>query len=149
MKKLLLLPLLLFLISCSSEETPSNKIVGTWAFTGVTEVTASGIEKETVAGECAQKTKITFKNNGDFIQMDYYYSYNSLECILNERALNHEMVWEEIADGDYRIFSEGSTGTVHKMIFPGKNTLWMVQSGDAYESNGVSYEYMAHVYKKK
>lgn len=80
--------------------------------------------------------------------MDYHFSYNSLECMLNEETFNREMLWEEVSEDRYRIFSAGSTGTVYEMRFQHKNTLWMIPPQDPYESNGVSYEFMAYVHKR-
>lgn len=148
MKKnlLFLLPLLLF--SCSSEETPSHKIVGTWAFYGVIDVTATGEEFETLAGECAAKSQITFKNNSEFVETDYHYSYNTMECIWNETTSNRKMMWEEVAEGQYRIFSDGSKGTTFEMRFPNKNTLWMIPPHQPYEKDGVTIQYTAYVHKR-
>ena len=70
-------------------------------------------------------------------------------CVLNEATANRKMTWKEVAEGEYRIFSEGSTGTVYEIRFPDQNTLWMIPPGGAYESNGVSDEYTAYVYKRK
>ena len=148
MKRLLLPLLSLLLLSCSSEETPSNKIVGTWAFHGVTDVTTTGDELENLADECAAQSRINFKSNGEFIETDYYFSYNSMQCELNEYTLNHKMKWEEVSEGKYRIFSNGSTGTVYEMRFPDKNTLWMIPPREPYEQDGVTIEYTAYVHKR-
>lgn len=151
MKRLLfLLSFLPILFSCSSEEEDhSDPVVGTWFFYGVTDVTTAGEEFETLTDACTKKSTITFTQSGDFKELDYRESMNSDEgCVLNETTANHKMMWEKVAEGEYRIFSEGSTGTVFKMRFPDKNTIWMIPPGGTYESNGVSYEYMAYVHKK-
>lgn len=150
LKKLLLLLIPILLFSCSAEEGPSDPVVGTWYFYGVTEVTTAGEEFETLTDECTRKSTITFSESGAFIELDYRIARNSnAGCVLNEATANHKMMWEEVAEGEYRIFSEGSTGTVYKIRFPNKNTLLMIPPGGAYERNGVSYEYTAYVHKRK
>ncbi|WP_029035613.1 hypothetical protein [Salinimicrobium terrae] len=150
MKKQFLLPLLIIFFSCSSEEeAPSNPVVGTWYYHGVTEVTTAGEEFETLTDECTKRSTISFTESGAFKELDYREVMNSdLGCVLNEATANHKMMWEEVAEGEYRIFSEGSTGTVYEIKFPDKNTLWMIAPLGAYESNGVSYKYMAYVHKR-
>lgn len=148
MKRLLLLFFAIPLISCSSEETPSNKIAGTWAFHSVIEMTTTGDKEENPAGDCAGKSTIAFHSNGKFVESDYYYSYNSMECIFNEATFNREMKWEEVEEGKYRIFSDGSKGTVYEMRFPDKNTLWMIPPREAYKRDGVTIEYTAYVHKR-
>ena len=151
MKNLFLLAFILILFSCSSEEeVPSDPIVGTWFYYGVTEVTTDGEEFETLTDECTKKSTITFTGSGGFIELDYREPMNSdLGCVLNEATANREMFWEEVSEGDYRIFSEGSTGRVYSMRFPDKNTLWMIPPGGAYERDGVTYEYTAYIHKRK
>ena len=113
MKKLLLLLLTIFIFSCSSEEGSSDLIVGTWFYFGVTEVTTAGEEFETLTDECTQKSTITFTESGTFKELDYRDLMNSDEgCVLNEATANRKMMWKKVAEGKYRIFSEGSTGTV-------------------------------------
>lgn len=148
MKKLLILISALFLISCSSEETQSNQIEGTWAFHSVIEMTTTGETSENLADECSRKSTITFHNNGTFVESDFFYNYNSMECTFNEATFNLEMKWEEVEDGKYRIFSNGSNGTVFEMRFPDKNTLWMVSPNGPFERDGVSYEFTAYVHKR-
>ena len=149
MKKLLLLLLSILLFSCSSEETPSNKIVGTWFFYAVTDVSTTGEEFETLTDECTRKSTITFTSSGAFKELDYREVMNSdLGCVLNETTANRKMMWEEVAEGKYRIFSDGTTGTVYEMMFPDKNTLWMIPIIEAYEQDGVTIEYTAYVHKR-
>ena len=148
MKKLLLLLFALLLISCSSKETPSNKIVGTYAFVGVTDVTSTGEELESLSDDCSKDSRIIFKNNGDFVEIDYFYSYNTFKCELNPYSYNYKMMWEEVSEEKYRIFSDGSEGTVYGMKFKDKNILWMIPQREPYEQDGVTIEYTAYVYKR-
>lgn len=147
MKKILLIFSALLFISCSSEEGPSNQIVGTWSFHSIIDMTNTGDKVENLADDCAAKSTIAFHSNGKFVEGDYYYSYNSMECTFNEATFNREMKWEEVEEGKYRIFSEGSKGTVYEMRFPDKNTLWMIPPQEAYEQDGVTIEYSAYVFK--
>ena len=148
MKKLLLLFVAIPLISCSSEESPSNKIVGTWALHSAIEMTTTGETEENLAGDCAAKSTMAFQSKGKFVESDYYYSYNSLQCEFNEATFNREMRWEEVEEGKYRIFSEGSTGTVYEIRFPNANTLWMISPSGPFERDGVHYEFTAYVHKR-
>ena len=148
MKKLFLLLLPVLLLSCSSEDKPSNQIVGSWSLYSSISVTTTGEEIETMADECSQQSTITFKESGSFVESDYYYNPNTRECVFNESAFNHQMFWEEVSQGQYRIYSEGSTGTTFEMRFPDKSTLWMIEPGEPFERDGVTIEYSALVYKR-
>ncbi|MFD1079877.1 hypothetical protein, partial [Longispora fulva] len=112
------------------------------------DMTSTGDKEENLANDCAAKSTITFHGNGKLVESDYYYSYNSMECIFNEDTFNREIKWEEIEEGKYRIFSERFGGTVYEMRFPDKNTLWMIPPREAYERDGVTIEYTAYVYKR-
>ena len=145
MKKLLLPLLALLLFSCSTEEKPSNKIVGSWQYQGITEFTQDGEAIERAPATCTENSTLSFSNNGNLKSVDYTIDSN-WDCIINELATSDELQWEEISDGTYKIFSARG-GTEYEISFPDNSTMWMI-SGGSYTRDGVSYKHKASVYTK-
>ncbi|MBZ9629807.1 hypothetical protein LB465_03365 [Salegentibacter sp. LM13S] len=146
MKNLLLLLLAILFYSCSSEDEPSNQIVGSWQYQGITEFTEEGETIERDPAPCTENTIITFSNNGSFKSVEYTLDGGTGACIINEFATSDDLHWEEISDGTYKIFS-ARAGTEYEISFPDNSTMWMI-SGGAYTRDGVSYKHKASVYKK-
>lgn len=146
MKKILLLLLPLLLFSCSSEETPSSEIVGTWQYQGTTEITEEGEAMENPPATCTENSTLNFSNNGSLSAVEY--TPNSMgECVLNESATSDSLKWEEVSQGSYRIFGQNNEGVVYKISFPDRNSMWMIPGG-SYDKDGVHYQYRAYVYKR-
>lgn len=146
MKKLLLLLLSIILFSCSAEDEPSNEIVGSWQYQGMTEFTEDGEAIERSPAPCAQNSTLKFSNNGNLKEVDYIQDGQG-GCMINTYATKDDLSWEEVSKGTYRVFSDRSTGVVYEISFPDKNTMWMSPEG-SYERNGVSYRSRAYIYKK-
>jgi hypothetical protein len=146
MKKLLLLPLLLLLFSCSSEEAPKDPIVGHWQLWGTMAFPETGEPKEHEANECFKKETMTFKNNGELYSVHYYMN-EIMECKLNENAtMTYE--WSKVSEDIYNLKSVSPGGRDFRFSFPDSNTMWM-HNGGPYEVDGVKYESDVRVFKRK
>ncbi|TDN85239.1 hypothetical protein DET49_11736 [Salegentibacter sp. 24] len=146
MKKNSLLLLVILFYSCSSEDEPSNQILGSWQYQGITEFTEWGEAFERDPATCTENSMITFNNNGNFKSVEYTVDVGTGDCIINEAATSDDLQWEEISDGTYKIFSAG-VGTEYEISFPDNRTMWMI-SGGAYTRDGISYKHKASIYKK-
>ena len=125
MKKLLLLPLLLILFSCSSEEGPKDPIVGTWKYVKYLDYPVNSEEVLTKeASKCQLLTRMTFRKSNNLTTS--YYINNPLngECDVNTSATKHDLSWEKLSDGQYRIYSEEyPKGSLYNVDFIGDSEM--------------------------
>ena len=143
MKKLLLLLLPALLLSCSSEETPKDPIVGSWRFDSYIEFPENSDPVLNEIDDCYKQETMTFTNQGEMHAV-FYYVNNVMECHLNESATT-TYEWSKVSENIYNLKLFSSNGRDIKFSFPDKNTLWMA-SGEPYEVDGVKYERTQYVY---
>ncbi|WP_324719375.1 hypothetical protein [Salinimicrobium sp. HB62] len=146
MKKLLLLPFLLLLFSCSSEDAPNDPIVGHWQLNSRISFPENAQPVENEVPECYKQETRTFKNNGELYSVHYYMN-EIMECKLNESA-TRTYKWTKVSEEIYNLKSTSPEGRDIRFSFPDKNTMWMYDSGP-YEVDGVKYSADVEVYKRK
>lgn len=146
LEKLLLLFLATALISCSSEETPSDPIIGEWGLVMNITFPEDAEPVETEAHECYKKETMTFKGNGELYSVHYYMN-EIMECKLNETA-TRTYIWTKVSEDTYNLKSTSPDGRDYRFTFPDNNTMWMYQGGP-YEVDGVKYSSEVAVYKKR
>jgi hypothetical protein len=146
MKKLLLFPFLILLISCSNEEVPKDPIVGHWQLNSTIAFTDSGEPVERELHECYKNETKTFKNNGELYSVHYYLN-EIMECKLNESA-TRTYKWTKVAEDTYNLKSTSPDGRDFKFSFPDSRTMWMENKGP-HERDGVNFKNEVWVYKRK
>lgn len=149
MKHLLSLFLIVTLIlSCSTgdnpETDPQEPIIGTWGPVTFAQFPENGEPIIESIDECGRKTKITFKANGELINV--YYGQDHGECTSD----TYFQTWEKISSGSY-LFREQQTNhngqtssyTISPDVisFPDSNTMRIRYDGNYDEETELNYWY--------
>ncbi|MCP9198794.1 hypothetical protein MKO06_02680 [Gramella sp. GC03-9] len=149
MKYILSLSLIIFLFwSCSTEDSPEidpeEPIIGTWRPVTFAQFPVNGDPIMETIGECAGKTRITIKANGELTTEEYYNDQG--QC-------KYEFIfqsWEKVSSGTY-IFIEtftdqnGETTTYttspDEISFPDSNTMRIIYNSDYDQETELNYWY--------
>ncbi|MCM4159528.1 lipocalin family protein [Antarcticibacterium flavum] len=140
MKKLFMLLLICCsLVGCSTEdsipESVQDPIIGTWKIVEMTEYPSNSNPIVTTYDECYQRSRITFKADGNYESKSYQLnSDGSCEELVFEGQTTVSSTWQKISANKYRfteeIINDGNTmfntSTPESITFPFSNTMEML-----------------------